>query len=448
MHINPALHAPANTIQDVNATDGETSEEKCRRSLFLTDPEIGRQRLLDRKGERVAGTCEWILADPTYQSWLRDDPDLLWICGGPGKGKTMMSIFLSQKFERQNRDDIIYYFCNSEDDRNSTSSAILRALIWQIMMKRPALASLVLPYFQSQERAQAVVSTPGTLFGIFVQLAQDATMTPMYCLIDGLDECEQDSIRWIASHLAKLYRGTDVIKLRICVVSREILELKNARRILLDPDNNDKVNTDIKAFTSRKMEDLTRRHDLSEDVTLQIQTELLRKSEGTFLWIGYAVSELLTKSSVVQVLEALEELPAALPALYNRMIRNIAVDKLQICISILHWVALAVESLSVEELADAVGWEVPSQLTREQAARDYINHCRPLISIQRQKVVLVHQSVKDYLLRTQPDDDPAVESARVKNDECHLIMADRCLNALGSRSALVHYANLFRPEHV
>lgn len=279
MHINPALHAPANTIQDVNATDGETSEEKCRRSLFLTDPEIGRQRLLDRKGERVAGTCEWILADPTYQSWLRDDPDLLWICGGPGKGKTMMSIFLSQKFERQNRDDIIYYFCNSEDDRNSTSSAILRALIWQIMMKRPALASLVLPYFQSQERAQAVVSTPGTLFGIFVQLAQDATMTPMYCLIDGLDECEQDSIRWIASHLAKLYRGTDVIKLRICVVSREILELKNARRILLDPDNNDKVNTDIKAFTSRKMEDLTRRHDLSEDVTLQIRTELLRKSE-------------------------------------------------------------------------------------------------------------------------------------------------------------------------
>ena len=75
----------------------------------------------------------------------------------------MMSIFLTQTFERQNRDDTIYYFCNSEDDRNSTSSAILRALIWQIMAKRPELASLVMPHFQSPERIQAVLSTPGTL---------------------------------------------------------------------------------------------------------------------------------------------------------------------------------------------------------------------------------------------------------------------------------------------
>ena len=150
-------------IQDTTVADGTASAEKCRRSIFLTDPEIDRQRLLDRKGERVAGTCEWILQDPTHKSWLQDDPDLLWICGGPGKGKTMMSIFLTQTFERQNRDDTIYYFCNSEDDRNSTSSAILRALIWQIMAKRPELASLVMPHFQSPERIQAVLSTPGTL---------------------------------------------------------------------------------------------------------------------------------------------------------------------------------------------------------------------------------------------------------------------------------------------
>jgi hypothetical protein len=119
------------------------------------------------------------LTDPTYQSWLQDDPDLLWICGGPGKGKTIMSIFLTQGLERQNEDNIIYYFCNSEDDRNSTSTAILRALIWQIVAKRPELASLVSPYFQSPERTEAVLSTPGILLEMFVKLARDLTMTPM-----------------------------------------------------------------------------------------------------------------------------------------------------------------------------------------------------------------------------------------------------------------------------
>jgi hypothetical protein len=382
-----------------------------------------------------------------YESWLQDNPDLLWICGGPGKGKTVMSIFLTQVLEHQNRDDIIYYFCNSEDDRNSTSSAILRALIWQIMAKRPGLASLVLPYFQSPERDQGVLSTPGTLFEIFVKLAQDDMMAPMYCLIDGLDECEPDSIRWIASRLAGLYRGTQVIKMHICVVSRDILELRPSRQILLDPDNNDKVDTDVATFTSLKMKDLTRRHNLSEDISLRIQAQLLYKAEGTFLWIGYAVHELLNKATTMQVLEALEEMPAALPALYSRMIRNIPVDNLHICVLILRWVALAVQSLTVDELADAVKWHVPNQMTPDQAAQDYISLCKPLILTQSGKVALVHQSVKDYLLRTQPDDDPLVESVRIKIAESHLAMADRCLKVIGGHSALVTYADEFWPEH-
>jgi hypothetical protein len=347
----------------------------------------------------------------------------------------MMAIFLTQTFERQNRDDIIYYFCNSEGDRNSTSSAILRALIWHIMVKRPELASLVLPYFQSPERTQALLSTPGTLFEIFTKLAQDPSMTPIYCLIDGLDECEHDSIQWIAFHLAEMHRGTRVIKMRICVVSRDILEFRQARRILLDPDNNNKVSTDIKTFTSLNMVDLTRRHNLSEDLSLRIQTQLLQKSEGTFLWIGYAMNELLSKATVTQVLETLEELPAALPALYSRMIHKIAAEKLQTCILILHWVVLAVRPLTLTELTDAVGWHVPSQLTPEQAAQDYIGLCKPLVSIQGGVVVLVHQSFKDYLLHTRPDNDPIVESVRIKFAESHLAMADTCLgDALRSKS--------------
>jgi hypothetical protein len=324
---------------------------------------------------------------------------------------------------------------------------ILRALIWQIMAKRPELASLVSPYFKSPERIEALLASPGTLLEIFIKLANDPAMTPMVCLIDGLDEFEQDSIRWMASHLFGLYREPRMMKVRICVVSRDVLELRHAKQIMLDPDNNDKVDTDIETFTSLKMKDLTRRHDLSEDMSSQIQARLLRKAEGTFLWIGYAVSELLTKSTTVQVLDALEELPAALPALYSRMIRTIAADKLQICTSILSWVALAESPLTVNELADAVGWHVPSQLTSEQAAQDHISLCKSLVSVQRRRVVLVHQSVKDYLLRPQPDDDRLVESVRTKIAEGHLAIADRCLKVIGGHSALASYANDFWPKH-
>jgi len=159
------------------------------------------------------------------------------------------------------------------------------------------------------------------------------------------------------------------------------------------------------------------------------------------------MNELLTKATIMQVLEALVELPTALPALYSRMIHKIPADKLHTCVSILHWVALAERSLTVDELADAIDWYVPNQLTSKQAAQDYISLCKPLVSIQAGKVVLVHQSVKDYLLRIQPDNDPVVESVRIKPAESHLDMADRCMKVLGGNSALVDYATLHWPKH-
>jgi hypothetical protein len=73
--------------------------KKCRNEIFLTDPEVHRAWLISTKGQRVKGTCEWIRADETYRSWRNDEAQVLWIRGGPGKGKTMLSIFLSQELE-------------------------------------------------------------------------------------------------------------------------------------------------------------------------------------------------------------------------------------------------------------------------------------------------------------------------------------------------------------
>jgi len=58
---------------------------------------------------------------------------------------TMPSIFITLTLKLHNRNNIIHYFCDSEYDRNSTSSDILRTLIWQVMNKGAKLVSLVLP---------------------------------------------------------------------------------------------------------------------------------------------------------------------------------------------------------------------------------------------------------------------------------------------------------------
>lgn len=61
----------------------------------LSNPLDDLAAIRSAKGERVAGTCEWILTQGRYTSLIvEDSPQLLWLSGGPGIGKTMTSSFL------------------------------------------------------------------------------------------------------------------------------------------------------------------------------------------------------------------------------------------------------------------------------------------------------------------------------------------------------------------
>jgi hypothetical protein len=93
----------------------------------------------------VAGTCEWIRRDASYRAWLNSDGDgsgndsnnddtrLLWISGGLGKGKTMMSVFLTEELERRiaSREDVdlVFFFCSAQDEKRNTAVAVLRGLV-------------------------------------------------------------------------------------------------------------------------------------------------------------------------------------------------------------------------------------------------------------------------------------------------------------------------------
>jgi ankyrin repeat protein len=379
----------------------------------------------------------------TYKTWLRGDPGLLWIFGGPGKGKTMLSIYLTQQFEQRQDADTMYFFCSSEHSTRSTAAAVMRTLLWQITVKRPALAHLVTRYFDPPERTQAMLTTPGSLWEVFTSVISSAEFESMYCLIDGLDECDTESTQWLASQFANLSREGGSGNLHVLIVSRHMSSATHITQIHLDSDNDHNVNSDIGRFTQVKMQELSERVLLSSSLRTRIQETLLKKASGTFLWIGYAMSELSTKTTGLEVEEVVNDLPKALPALYDRMIRRIAPEKLKMITPLLHWIALAVRPLSFAELAVATSWQ-----HQEQTLRDLVKICEPFISVQHDKVVLVHQSAKDYLLRRTKDNDATLESVRITIADAHTTLAKTCLDALGKASGLDDYACSYWAHHL
>ena len=417
--------------------------DKCRADLFLSNPEIDRANLISAKGDRVTGTCEWIQKNARYHAWSRGETPLLWICGGPGKGKTMLSIYLTQSLEKETQ--VIYYFCSSEDEQRSTSTAVLRGLIWQVTAKRRELTQHVLPYFDQAQLAQATLASRETLWSILAAVLRDPALGELVCVLDGLDDCDTDSTRWLVAKLVQFFSLQEDLTsrstaARLVIVSRDVAGLRQTAQVKLDPDNDDQVAIDIKEFAATKVHTLSGLDGYSETFGKSVQEALLARAEGTFLWIGFVMDELSRKTTCTEVLETLKALPHGLYAYYSRMLLRIQPIHRQISALILRWVTLAQRHLTVRELGSAIDVQDSAgavTVDLDRLVRDRIRTCGALIRTQGEEVSLVHHSAREYLLRAQCDSDPVLEDFRIRPETANVQIARRCLDCI-EHSGLKH----------
>ena len=168
----------------------------CRSALFLTDPDVDRETLITAKGRRVPGTCEWIREDPNFQQWLEGTRPFLWICGSPGKGKTMLSVFLVEELKQ--KQSVMSYFCTSGDANRNNATAVLRSLLWQITSIHPdfaqhSLAHLGVGESDGAKRIEASITSVETLWMTLVALCRNPKVKELAFILDGLDEWDHTS---------------------------------------------------------------------------------------------------------------------------------------------------------------------------------------------------------------------------------------------------------------
>ncbi|KAL3461823.1 ankyrin repeat-containing domain protein [Aspergillus heterothallicus] len=142
------------------------------------------------------------------------------------------------------------------------------------------------------------------------------------------------------------------------------------------------------------------------------------------------MSELLQQTTCAQLLQSLNRLPKGLPAVYDRIVMKIEESDRQMCSLILLWASLAARPLTVSEFGDAVYMQGSSVLTREQIIRDHITLCGPLLVLRDDKVYFVHQSIRDYLLRTLADPNPRLDMFHFQPEKGHCHIARKCLDYL------------------
>ena len=457
----PTAPKPLSLVADAYAAAATVLD-----ALLLTRPDVDRSSLIALKGRRVDGTCEWLTQHPGYLEWMEgSDPPILWISGGPGKGKTMLAIYLTEVLQPMvnlMQGVLLYYFCSNRDKNRNTALTIMRGIIHQWLSSQPHLARHIKSYFDGSETTKYTISGFVSLWRLFLILLHQTGSGQVICVLDGLDECEKESLKELLDALGDYISKsgeTPGASLKLVLLSRPhpiLLESKlgGYRRIKLD-DSETEISRDVERYIFAKVDELASKQNLSEDMLLQIRQALMAGADGTFLWVGFVANELKGRSwSNLQ--DILHRVPKGLSGVYRRLLQQVE-DKDNL-VPILQWIVLAARPLTVYELTIASETKASDDLMPTEVMKDRLASCGLLVKIDGDVVNLVHESAKEFFQSDQVNMEGI--SMFHMNHNTHRKLMRSCLSLIeasyespGSISdaslhnTLLAYASLYWPEH-
>lgn len=346
----------------------------------------------------------------------------------------MLSIFLTEELERCTRESkapelLLFFFC-TPDEKHSSAVAILRSLAYQLIKKRPNLVSHILSDFESTDKTQETLKSPIALWMVLEKLLQAPDLETVFCVLDGLDECDEDSSSLLVDKFDEYFLESSKpngVQFKLALVSRKIDRLDVFPQVKLDPDNNEYVNSDIQNFIASSVKRLERIRGFN-DYRESIETTLLDRAQGTFLWVGFVIAELSRKKTCTEIMETLEGIPQGLHEIYSRMLVQIEASRRSVVFDILQWIIVAVRPPTLSELREAIHLPPTGKISKHQAILDHVTLCGHILTVHDQQVTLIHQSARDYLLQSDADSDPMLKEFQIKAEHAHATLAEVCLD--------------------
>jgi WD40 repeat protein len=391
--------------------------------------------LLDVTEKQQPGTCTWLTEHPTFNTWLSGAPSdgstspisnlgepvprFLWLHGAPGSGKSISSGHVIRFIEDCNL-DCSYYFLKHGNTETSTPSAFLRSFAFQMAWSNFDIRKAILAMITNDERFNP--NDHNMIWNaIFVgRIFRTSFNSPQFWVLDALDECANKSLSTLLHMLSKIPRA---VPLQVFLTSRPSVQVPRALSaeggsMLELETGGESSKLDIARFLR------SRRPDGSgSDLSEQVVSEILEKSNGIFLWASLVMNRLGETYVEEDMEDVLHDVPTEMNDFYNRIAEKIAgTPNMALAKCILKWTVCTSRSLSVDELREAIRLDINRTLT---ATHDRLAHlCGDLITVDRQSNVhVIHQTVTAFLVQCDSE-------FKINLGAAHARLAEVCLGYL------------------
>ncbi|KAH6967166.1 hypothetical protein EDB82DRAFT_542181 [Fusarium venenatum] len=442
---------------DIRRKEEEERDRRiqCLESLYFDGIDYEPSKIRE-PGETA---CQWLLNDQKYSDWHNNGRGIFWIVGNPGSGKSTLmkhAIHTCRETATGGSGHVLSFFFHTQGEPlQHTTEGFLRALLYQLLEKFPEQTS-TLSGFNMRKVKNAhgpKWKTAYLMRHLEAYLEKVVERFDLRVFVDALDECRSEDEEGDdeTQEICDLIRNLQDIeqrfssfpkKLSICFACRHYPNLARPgidNHIIAEQGNS----ADIEEFVHQE---LLREISLDEDSGLResLEQEIVRLADGNFLWVTLVTSRAVSmyRSGKPELLRDVQRIPRKITQIYESTISTLLKENPAMSQRLFQWICFAKRPIDIQELRWAINIvpnplykslrDIPGPLwgkTDKEMEKSIRTLSGGLAHVGNSgKVVFIHFSVKDYLLRSGFCIlDPSLHTSREIVKAGHDVLLAACL---------------------
>lgn len=384
-------------------------EETALQKFYIASYEEFRHRNVSPE----EGTCTWIFEHPQYREWInQDQSSLLWVSADPGCGKSVLASFLVNHFRQTIEPPALacHFFFRDDSQAQRSAETALCSVIHQLLSAKPNFINYAVD--EVQAKGDNLTKELSSLWDIFVSIIDNESCGTIYLILDGLDECEEKSLKRLLKLLRELHKRKMRNGFLMTIVTSRPYQwiratLDDAPTIRLKTEDClDAIDADVHRVINVRIDRFGSRTGTSHDARLEnIRRALSQKADRTFLWITLVLD--IMDSDSCQSFEELNAIVDSankeLESIYEKILsRSKHPEKARKLLSI---VLAASEPLTLEQLDLAFAIQSEHKRLEDVYSSRFVSvdngirdACGMFLRVSDGHVVLVHQTAREFLL--------------------------------------------------